>query len=66
MKTNEFIEYEWEDYQKGIRGSFMKALAHAFDLADSKNLTKLVNAFPELYPLYAEFHGDVLHRNMKK
>ena len=63
MKTNEFIEYEWEDFQNGVRGSFMKALAKAFDLADMKNLTKLANAFPELYPFYAEFHGDVLHRN---
>lgn len=66
MKANEFIKYEWEDYQKGIHGSFMKALAKAFDLADLKNLTKLVDAFPELYPLYAEFHGDVLHRNEAK
>lgn len=66
MKANEFIEYEWEDYQNGTRGGFMKALAHAFDLADLKNLTKLVDAFPELYPLYAEFHGDVLHRNEAK
>ena len=66
MKANEFIEYEWEDFQNGTRGSFMKALAKAFDLADLKNLTKLVDAFPELYPFYAEFHGDVLHKNEAK
>ena len=40
MKVNEFVEYEWEDYQNGVRGSFMKALAKAFDLADSKNLNE--------------------------
>ena len=61
LNESEF-EFEWEEYQKGVRGSFMKALAHAFDLADSKNLKKLADAFPELYPIYAEFHGDYLKR----
>ena len=61
-RRNEGFEYEWEEYQTGVKGSFMKSLAHTFDLADSKNLRKLASAFPEIYEIYKEFHGDVLKR----
>lgn len=56
------IKLRWEDYQSGNRGSFAKALANAFDLADLTNLRKLADAFPSYYKAYAEFHGDVLHK----
>ena len=56
------LRMQWEDYQSGDQGSFAKALANAFDLADLVNLRKLADAFPSYYKAYAEFHGDVLHK----
>lgn len=59
---NEGKEFEWEDYQDGTMGGFMKHLAAAFDAADMENLEKLYKGFPEVYEKYAKFHGDILDR----
>ena len=54
--------FSWEDYQSGTMGGFMKALAKAFDEADMQNLAKLAKAFPEVYTVYASYHGDILNK----
>lgn len=41
-------EKEWDEYRNGVKGSFMKHLANAFQQADMSNLKKLHSAFPEV------------------
>lgn len=56
------FDFEWEDYLSGEMGDFMRHLAKAFNQADLKNLAKLEKSFPEVYKVFAEFKGDVLHK----
>lgn len=46
-------EKEWEEYRTGVKGSFMKYLALAFQQADTKNIIKLQSAFPEVGKIFA-------------
>lgn len=46
-------EKEWDEYRNGVKGSFMKYLALAFQQADMKNLMKLQSAFPEVGKIFA-------------
>lgn len=50
------------DSMKRFGGSFVKALAECFVLADDLNLAKLEQAFPELMKKYQKMavSGDIL------
>ena len=43
-------------------GSFVKALAQAFDAADAENIARLKMAFPEYWLEYSDM-AEIRHRN---
>jgi hypothetical protein len=47
--ARDILDQQWEQYLDGTRGDFAQAIAHAFRLADSRNLAILSEAFPLVY-----------------
>ena len=48
--------------ERGVHGSFARALAEAFMLADSTNQEIIIKGFESLFDRVARFHGIDLER----